>query len=282
MQDSVWTVKRHLAHSDGPQPQGESSAVFAGILENPLTLDSPGQEKRSWRSESPVVRMLIVVVVAMAALFTTWSLRLLLAPSENLDARETLLEQVTHSQTRVESQAQEIATLQAQIAELEDSGNSLLTASEQGYFRQLSVISASSTVEGPGLVVTLSDAPDAGNSRSAEGRVQDADLQIVVDALWAGGAEGIAVNGYRLGASSAIRAAGQAVLVDLQPISSPYTIEAIGDAEILSQSVSSGTAGDLLLNLSHSYDINSDMQTEDRLVLLPTINTDLRYVERVD
>jgi Bacterial protein of unknown function (DUF881) len=51
-----------------------------------------------------------------------------------------------------------------------------------------------------------------------------------VNQLWAAGAEAIAVNGLRLTATSFIRFAGESVLVDFQPISAPYSIEAIGNS----------------------------------------------------
>ena len=75
-------------------------------------------------------------------------------------------------------------------------------------------------VTGPGLVVRLADAaapidPNTGKTSGAEvNRVLDVDLQAVVNALWATGAEAIAINGQRLTALSTIRRAGATVLVD--------------------------------------------------------------------
>ena len=43
------------------------------------------------------------------------------------------------------------------------------------------------------------------------------DLQIVVNGLWDAGAEAISVNGQRLTSKSAIRFAGQAILVNYRP-----------------------------------------------------------------
>ncbi|HKX24847.1 MAG TPA: DUF881 domain-containing protein, partial [Actinomycetota bacterium] len=55
------------------------------------------------------------------------------------------------------------------------------------------------------------------------------DLQLVVNALWAAGAEAVAVNGRRVTATTAIRQAGDAVLVNFNAVSSPYRVQAIGD-----------------------------------------------------
>lgn len=96
-------------------------------------------------------------------------------------------------------------------------------------------------VHGPGLVVTLRDPPVA-KATPTGGRggtipitqtnsLTDRDVRSVVNELWRDGAEAIAVNGVRVTPTSAIRFAGQAVLVDFQPISSPYSVTALGDAD---------------------------------------------------
>ena len=55
-------------------------------------------------------------------------------------------------------------------------------------------------------------------------------MRSVVNELWHDGAEAIAVNDIRLTPTSAIRFAGEAVLVDFLPITSPYTVRAVGNA----------------------------------------------------
>ena len=69
--------------------------------------------------------------------------------------------------------------------------------------------------------------------------MRDGDLQLVVNALWAAGAEAISINGQRLGPTTAIRFAGEAVLVDFRPVTNPYEVSAIGDPDTLSATTSS-------------------------------------------
>lgn len=91
-------------------------------------------------------------------------------------------------------------------------------------------------VHGPGLQVTLTDPsarPDLSdqsrpNARAAKPVVLDRDIQSVVNALWASGAEAVAVGGVRVGPAVTVRQAGGAMLVDNQPVPSPYVISAIG------------------------------------------------------
>ncbi|MGH9149022.1 MAG: DUF881 domain-containing protein, partial [Acidimicrobiales bacterium] len=59
-------------------------------------------------------------------------------------------------------------------------------------------------------------------------RIYDGDLQLVANALFAAGAEAVAVNGSRLVATSAIRAAGDTVVVNFRPQASPFRMVAIG------------------------------------------------------
>ena len=58
--------------------------------------------------------------------------------------------------------------------------------------------------------------------------ILDRDLQLVVNSLWVSGAEAISVGGVRIGPNVTIRQAGGGILVDNQPISSPYVILAVG------------------------------------------------------
>ncbi|ORV45573.1 hypothetical protein AWC02_13510 [Mycolicibacter engbaekii] len=100
----------------------------------------------------------------------------------------------------------------------------------------LSLESGSTRVTGPGVTITVTD-PGAGRNLSDASKqrvsgsqqiILDRDLQLVVNSLWASGAEAIAVGDVRIGPNVTIRQAGGAILVDNKPISSPYTVQAIG------------------------------------------------------
>lgn len=83
---------------------------------------------------------------------------------------------------------------------------------------------------GPGLEVTLSPSDRAAPTTDEAGayQIQDADLQLVVNALWAAGAEAIAINDSRLVATTPIRAAGSTIVVNFRPLTPPFTVTAIG------------------------------------------------------
>ncbi|MGC5627229.1 DUF881 domain-containing protein [Georgenia sp. Z1344] len=117
--------------------------------------------------------------------------------------------------------------------------------------------SAQYALEGPALQIVLSDSEDSasGVPGADDGRVRDTDIQAVVNGLWAAGAEGVGVDGRRLASTTAVRAAGRAILVNLEATSSPYEIVALGDPGELREALDAGTAGSHLNELADRYDI---------------------------
>ncbi|CAM5402518.1 membrane protein [Streptomyces canarius] len=146
------------------------------------------------------------------------------------------------------------------------------------------LLSGATAVHGPGVKLVVNDAKEAGgggdgsNPRetsgfSDTGRVRDRDMQRVVNGLWASGAEAISVNGQRLTALSAIRAAGDAILVDNRPLVPPYTVLAVGDGERLSTGFQNSADGLYLHALEESYGIRATISAEGdiRLPAAPSV-----------
>ena len=95
---------------------------------------------------------------------------------------------------------------------------------------QLAAQAGAAAVRGAGLRVKVSDSdsiPADADDASAY-RISDTDLQLLVNALWASGAEAIAVNGNRVVATTSVRAAGETIVVNFRPLTPPYRLEAIG------------------------------------------------------
>ncbi|HZE37184.1 MAG TPA: DUF881 domain-containing protein [Stackebrandtia sp.] len=122
-------------------------------------------------------------------------------------------------------------------------------------------------VIGDGVTVTVTDGPGTSSGEADPGKVYDRDLQIVVNTVWAYGAEAIAVNGQRLTATSAIRAAGGAIMIDNSPVSSPYKITAIGPDD-LADTVSSSSIADTFDKYSAKYGMSMTV-TESSDLRLP-------------
>ena len=115
-------------------------------------------------------------------------------------------------------------------------------------------------VTGPALVVTLDDADPADVRGDPDlGRVLDIDLQSTVNGLFEAGAEAVDVNGQRITAVTAIRAAGDAILVNFRPLARPYVVTAIGAPGDLRAVFLRTQAGHGLVDLEDSYGVRVDM-----------------------
>ena len=139
------------------------------------------------------------------------------------------------------------------------------------------ILSGAVEVHGPGVKLVVNDSKGAsqggdGDPRetagfSDTGRVRDRDMQRVVNGLWESGAEAISINGQRLTALSAIRAAGDAILVDNRPLVPPYTVLAVGDGKRLGTRFGNSADGLYLNVLKENYGIRAGISTEDDLRL---------------
>lgn len=86
-------------------------------------------------------------------------------------------------------------------------------------------------VTGPGIRVVLDDAHQVPLGVTVDPNelvVHQSDLQAVVNALWAGGAEAMTVAGQRIIATSAVRCVGNTLLLNGRVYSPPFQVAAIG------------------------------------------------------
>jgi uncharacterized protein YlxW (UPF0749 family) len=88
-----------------------------------------------------------------------------------------------------------------------------------------------------------------------------------VNALWAAGAEAVSINGQRLGPTTAIRFAGEAVLVDFRPVTNPYEISAIGDPDRMAARFIADQRVVALAQVSVTLGLTFDYAKEDELSL---------------
>jgi uncharacterized protein YlxW (UPF0749 family) len=61
--------------------------------------------------------------------------------------------------------------------------------------------------------------------------IHQSDVQAVVNAVWAAGADGVAIMGRRLVATSAVICVGNTLLLQGRTYSPPFVVEAIVDAD---------------------------------------------------
>jgi uncharacterized protein YlxW (UPF0749 family) len=120
-------------------------------------------------------------------------------------------------------------------------------------------------VEGSGLRVILKDDPKAqqeiqlGAMGMLDTIVHDTDVLRVVNELFAGGAEAVAVDGIRVGPGSSFRCVGPSILVNDMKIAAPITIEAIGDSKELYEGLN--LPGGVLSELRSQSDAMVNLET---------------------
>lgn len=262
-----------------------SMSLLTEVTQHPLDpeyREAAERRARSGRSRRLGGRGTVAVAVLAVALgaATTWSVLALRAPQPSaLAAREVLADQITERSAELERLRDRSAALSDEIAARQEQG---LSAVDSPLLDQLavdSVASGATAVTGEGLRITLQDADTGTDADDPNGRVRDSDLQLVVNGLWASGAEAIAVNGERLGPTTAIRTAGDAILVDVVPLVGPYAVEAIGDPQGMQTALARTSGGQLLAVLQSTYGIPTQVSSQRELHLPAAGTVTLRSAE---
>jgi uncharacterized protein YlxW (UPF0749 family) len=187
-----------------------------------------------------------VTFVALGLLLVVAYQRTVAAEPQTGRARADLLADVKSREEQTAALRRQADGLRDRVGKLRD--QALADTGDADRLRGLAAGAGLGKVTGNGAVVTVTDAPPqidpVTGKQSAEnpGVVLDRDLQDISNALWLAGAEAIAINGERLSATSTIRAAGGAILVDFRPVTSPYQVTAIGPGTLAEQFGASATA----------------------------------------
>ncbi len=149
--------------------------------------------------------------------------------------------------------------VQALTAAEAGSNGAVAEAAAQGAAQEASA--GFTAMSGPGVEITLDDAPETDSGVLPRGATPDAlvihqsDVQGVVNALWAAGADGVTIMGQRLIATSAVRCVGNVLLLQGRTYSPPFVITAVGDADAMRE------------RLGQSYEVSLLQQAVDRFGL---------------
>jgi len=204
----------------------------------------------------------LAVTIASGLLFSVSSLN----ERKNPAGTSNLATLVRTRQAQVSTLDNEVSSLDAQVQSFSSTPQS--GAPDEDAFTARST----SPVSGPGVQITLSDAPPGQIPAGAtpnDPRTHQQDIEDTMNALWAGGAEAMTVQGVRITNRTVIRCIGNVILVDGTSYSPPYVIQAIGDPDTLRATV---TANPRMVNYQAyvtKYGLGWDMQTKDSLSFAP-------------
>ena len=256
-----------------PIRESATEATLRALLIDPVDV---GYHPGAARQERSIVRRAVsVIVIAFLVACAIWAARDLRGATSGTEAlNEGLYNQVGDRTTVQQALEYEVTNLTAQRDELRGG----ITLSDPAAEERSVLLGAAAgflPVQGPGIVVTLDDSA----ATDADMRVRDFDLQVVVNALWFAGAEAISVNGERLAPSSAVRSAGEAVLVNLVPIAPPYVIEAIGDPTDLQVWLAQSRAAGHIAMLRDTLSVGVNIEVKDSLELAAASSQQLRNAQ---
>lgn len=260
----------------------ESMTLLISMMERPL---DPGyaaaaaQREAAGLPPSTGTRTVTVVVASVVTglLLTLGALALRTPSTSAIRAKANLVSQIESRRAEVDRQEAQLRSVQAEVDRLQAQALGQDESSLQTRLAVLTLASGADRVTGPGITVELDNAPGSddtsadGNPRTDadkdEGKVFSKDLQVVVNGLWEAGAEAIAVNGQRLTSKSAIRFAGEAILVNYRPLARPYRISAIGDPEDLQVEFAGNDGGAYARALQDNYGIRVSIDAAKSLTL---------------
>jgi uncharacterized protein YlxW (UPF0749 family) len=172
-------------------------------------------------------------------------------------------------------QGQELADLQAQVQRLTQEAASrdgkVATAQAQGDDGALSAGLVPLT--GPGVEITLDDAPTRSDGVLPAGATPDdlvihqSDVQAVVNAVWASGADGVAIMGKRLVATSAVRCVGNVLLLQGRTYSPPFVVTAIGNGAAVRAQLAASREVAILQQAVDSYGLTFSVRDRAAVAL---------------
>jgi uncharacterized protein YlxW (UPF0749 family) len=257
---------------------------YAAAAERRHAADSDNPNRRPFlRAASGVAAGLVGLILAVA-----YGQTVAHAP-EATRTRAALVAEVRVRTGQTSSLERRASSLRAEIARQRAAllAGTTAGADAESSLRELESLTGLGKVHGPGITVTVADGPPAVDPLTGKPtgaatpeRIQDRDLQDLVNALWAAGAEAVSINDQRLWAASAIRSAGEAVLVDFKPVASPYVLSAVGSPS-LAAAFGASDAAARFRGYVRQYGMKLDVRTVADLSLAPGPPPDLRYAAPV-
>jgi uncharacterized protein YlxW (UPF0749 family) len=160
-----------------------------------------------------------------------------LRPNRNTD----LIAMVRDQSERNRDLADDVAAARTEVDQLTREAPQQ-PAGQAGEIADAAATAALTPVKGPAVSITLTDAPldvmpEGVNEDSLI--VHQQDIQAVVNALWAGGAEAMTIQGQRVTSRTGVKCVGNVVVLHGIPYAPPYVIVAIGDQRRMEASLAS-------------------------------------------
>jgi len=198
------------------------------------------QRTRGWSVGVPLIGL-------VAGLLFTTSARTADGTQLRDDRRPQLAQLIADKRVRLDAREKAAAKLRAAVdqdsARLAEVDEPVKEARQEA--DALRAPAGFTALHGPGVTVTLNDssrrASDLGPNAPGNDDlvVHQGDVQAVVNALWAGGAEAMSIMDVRVISTSAVRCVGNTLLLHGQVFSPPFKITAIGEPTAMRRALDS-------------------------------------------
>jgi len=219
----------------------------------------------------------VALVALLAGLLFTVNARL---SGDKLGDGPGLRGMVSARDQEVAQLDQRHAALEAEIASLLDAGGADASLPRPP---EVQIASGSVAVTGPGLEVTLADSSRQAISGFSPELliVHQQDIDAVLAALWAGGAEAISVQDHRLTATTVVRCVGNVILVGGRVYAPPYRLAAIGPVEAMEQALDDSYQVQAFVESAGALGLGWSVEKANRLELAAAASTNLslRYAK---
>lgn len=196
-------------------------------------------------------RLTLAVVVVFGALVAVAGVQTARNADVTSAGRGVLVDRINTRRDALSDLEQRNATLRTGNAAAEDTyrklGNRL--EAENSEINRLGRTAGFATMTGAGVRVTVDDAPGG----DPDAMVRDDDLALLVNGLLAAGARGVAINGHRWTALSAVRNTADVIRINDVSLSPPYIVEAVGENRTMQADLTDSTSG------SRFFDLASDL-----------------------
>lgn len=216
-----------------------------------------------WRALVPLVvasAALLLVTSAVTARGTDLRSSDAVPVAERIRAEEATLARLTKQADRLRA---EISTTTQQV-----SRNSRAVSTAQAQANRLALAAGLTPLRGPAVSVSLDDASKADQQRAlAAGAAPDdlvihqQDVQGVVNALWAGGADGITIMGQRIVATSAVLCVGNTLLLHGRTFGPPFVITAVGNPKALRRALDADPSVSIFRQYVATYGLRYTVRT---------------------
>lgn len=261
-----------LPERDDAVEYTSGGATWRKVLQRLVAVFSP---RRVWRRPTGWSVGVPMIALAAGLLFTTTA-----TTAGGTALREDRRPQLTQL---MEERRRQLASAEERAAELRakvERQTAMLASSDVPIAMQRARAAATreaagfTALTGPGLTVELDDAPQPADGRRPADASNDdlvvhqGDVQAVVNALWAGGAEAMSIMGVRVLATSAVRCVGNTLLLHGRVYSPPFRITAIGDPAALQRALAESEGVQLFKDAVDHYQLGY-RETVESTVTVP-------------